>query len=148
MTTPPAHVYEIEIAAPPEAVWRAITEGDLTRRYFYETVVVSGWQTGSPIVYTGADGNRIVEGEVLACDPPRRLSYTWHALWSAAVAAEKPSRVTWELTRTPGGTRVALVHDEFDGETAVYHEVGGGWPGILERLKLVVEEAAQRVGGA
>ena len=38
------HVYSIYIKAAPERVWRAITDGDDTLRYYYGTRVASDWQ--------------------------------------------------------------------------------------------------------
>ena len=146
MNERPKHVFEVQIAAPPEAVWRAIIEGDLTRRYFFETTVESDWKPGSALVYRDHEGQRLVEGEVISCEPHIRLAYTWKALWSPEVAAEKPSRVTWELRPFEGGTRLTLVHDGFEAESTLYAEVGGGWPGILERMKLVVEEQVHAAG--
>ena len=48
------HVYAIEIKASPDRVWRAITDGDDTVRYYFDTRVASDWTPGSPLVYTYA----------------------------------------------------------------------------------------------
>ncbi|MGB3291404.1 MAG: SRPBCC domain-containing protein [Phormidesmis sp.] len=47
----------------------------------------------------------VVDCEVIALDPPRRLVYTWQTFGMSA-----PSTVTWLLTPTEGGTRVQLHH--------------------------------------
>src|SRR4029078_10789579 len=41
------HVYVIEIKATPERVWRAITDGDETVRYYFHTRVTSDWTPGA-----------------------------------------------------------------------------------------------------
>ena len=40
------HVYSVYIKAPPDRVWRAITDGDETVRYYYGTRVASDWAAG------------------------------------------------------------------------------------------------------
>ena len=47
--TKPVHVYRVYIAAPAEAVWNAVVDGDMTVRYFYGTRVVSTWEQGATI---------------------------------------------------------------------------------------------------
>lgn len=69
--TAPRHVYEIYIQAPPERVWQAITDPELTRQYYYGTGVYSDWKPGSPFRYTGEDGEGdSIVGEIVEIDPP------------------------------------------------------------------------------
>ncbi len=56
MSESPRHVYEVYIAATPEQVWRALTESEFTKQYYYGNTVESDWKPGSPMVYRGADG--------------------------------------------------------------------------------------------
>src|SRR6266542_4429204 len=50
------HVYTVFIKASPDRVWRAITDGDDTVRYYYGTRVQSDWTVGSAIRYAYPDG--------------------------------------------------------------------------------------------
>src|SRR5207302_1603434 len=59
------HVYSVYIQAPPERVWRAITDGDETARYYYGTRVASSWEPGAPLVYTYEDSTTAADGKVL-----------------------------------------------------------------------------------
>ena len=61
------------------------------------------------------------------------------ALYTPETAAEKPSRVTWEIEKLGDTCRLTLVHDEFDGENATYHSVEHGWSQILSGLKTLIE---------
>ena len=137
----PRQVYEVFINAPPERVWDAITKEEFTARYFHGTRVRSDLRPGQPFDYLAGDGSTpVVEGRVLESDPPRRLVHTWRALWSPEIAADAPSRVTWELTAMDGGvTKLTCVHDDFEGETATYREVAGGWMWVLSNLKTLLE---------
>jgi uncharacterized protein YndB with AHSA1/START domain/DNA-binding transcriptional ArsR family regulator len=137
----PRHLYEVFIKAPQERVWQAITNEEFTVRYFFGTRVRSELQPGSPFTYYSNDGSAtLVEGEVIESDPPRRLVHTWRSLWSPEMAADAPSRLTWELEPAGEGvTRLRVLHDEFDGETATYREVGGGWMWVISGLKTLLE---------
>jgi uncharacterized protein YndB with AHSA1/START domain/DNA-binding transcriptional ArsR family regulator len=136
---PPDHVITTYIKAPPEAVWRALTESDFTTRYYYRSTVESDWQAGSPYRYA-IDGETAIEGEILEADPPRRLVMTFSAVWDPALAADAPTHLSWELdVAGPGLTRLTVVHGGFEGETETYRQVTGGWSWILAGLKSLLE---------
>ena len=42
---------------------------------------------------------------VFEWDPPRRLVHEWQSLYDPELAAEEPSRVTWEIEPQDGGSR-------------------------------------------
>ncbi|MCX6024381.1 MAG: SRPBCC domain-containing protein [Chloroflexi bacterium] len=137
----PKQVYQLFIKAPPERVWEALTTSEFTTRYYYGCMLKTDLTVGSPFTYTYPDGSAaIVEGEVLACDPPRRLVHSYHSLWGP-LADDAPTRVTWELEAMPSGiTKLTVIHDDFDGETATYQGLaGGGWNWILSNLKTLLE---------
>jgi len=145
MTTPdlasarPAHVFTTFIRATPDAIWRALTESEFTTRYYYQSTVHSDWAVDSPYEYRVDDGLAI-EGRILEADPPRRLVMSFHAVWSPEVAADEPSRLTFEIEDTaPGVCRLAIVHDHLEGRDATRDEVAGGWPLILAGLKTLLE---------
>jgi uncharacterized protein YndB with AHSA1/START domain len=138
--TKPEFVYEMFVRATAEEVWRGLTSPEFTRQYFYGTEVASDWQVGSRVVYTNANGGRrVVEGEVVECEPPRRLTITWHALWSEEAAAESPSRVSFQIEPQEGVCRLRVVHDSFPDGSRVLEEVSQGWSGILSSLKSLLE---------
>ncbi len=65
---------------------------------------------------------------------------TFHATWAPDVAADQPSRVTWQITPIrEDACKLTLVHDGFEAETATYRAVGGGWTEALSRLKTLLE---------
>src|SRR3954452_14534724 len=96
--TAPRHIFETYIRATPEAIWRAITDPDFTRRYFHRTAVDSSFAPGAAVRYALPDGEDAVVGVIEEVDPPRRLVMTWRVLYDAAAAEEPPSRVEWILT--------------------------------------------------
>jgi uncharacterized protein YndB with AHSA1/START domain len=90
----------------------------------------------------------LIDGEVLEADPPRRLVQTWRALWSPELAAERPTRLTWEIDEDSNGlTRVTVTH-ELEGapvtaatvfSDAKVRQGGGGWSWVLSDLKSLLE---------
>ena len=136
--TAPAQVYEIYIRTTPERLWQALTEGELTKQYYYGASVRSDLTVGSPFRYFD-DDNMLLDGEVLEADPPRRLVTTFSALWSPEVAADPPSRLTWEIEPKGAACRLRMIHDDLAPDSATFHEVAGGWSHILSGLKTLLE---------
>ena len=115
-------VYRVYIKATPEAIWEAITNPEWTEKYGYggrsEYDLRPGGTTGRSRseemkAYGGPDV--IVDGEVIECDPPRKLVQTWRALWDPAMVAEGFKRLTWEIEPGKGGVTTLTVTHELDG---------------------------------
>lgn len=136
----PRLVYQIIIKAPPERVWEAITTPEFTARYYYGSTLKTDLAIGAPFTYHMPNGAPIVEGAVLASEPPRRLIHTYRSLWPP-LDQDAPTTVTWELEALPGGvTKVTVVHEDFQGETDTYKGLqSGGWTWILSNMKTLLE---------
>ena len=129
-------VYQVFIKATPEAVWEAITKPDFTKKFFYGAEIDA--TADRRVVKMGDQQD---EDPVFEFDPPRRLVHGWSSKWNEEMAAEEPSRVTWEIEpRDDGITLLTLVHDRLEGApktaTAVY---GQGWMMVLSGLKTLLE---------
>ena len=136
----PKHVYELFIRAPAEAVWQVITDDQKTPLWqHFDMNSRTEWRPGGSIEWLVGD-NVMVAGQIVSLNPPHRLVMTFQARWSPEVAADQPSRVTWEITTLgEDACKLTLVHDDFGGETATSQQVTGGWPEALSRLKTLVE---------
>jgi uncharacterized protein YndB with AHSA1/START domain len=141
MTATETQVYQVFIKASPEQIWEAITQPEFTTRYFYGSAVDSTLEPGSPFLSWTADrSQKLVDGEVLESDPPRRLAHTWRALYDEETAGEPHSRVTWEIEPQDGGvTKLTVVHDRLDAAPKTALSVAGGWPYVLSGLKTLLE---------
>ena len=137
--TAPAQVYEIYIRTTPERLWQALTDGELTKQYYYSSEVRSDLRVGSPFQYFDAGDQLLLDGEVLESDPPRRLVTTFSATWSPDVAADPPSRLTWEIEPMGAACRLRMIHEGLAPDSATAREVGGGWSHILSSLKTLLE---------
>ncbi len=137
--TAPAFVSTVYIRSTPEMIWRALTESDFTRRYYYGGAIDSTLEPGAPYRMT-VDGRLQIEGEIVEATPPRKLVQTFHGVWIEAMRADAPTRVTWEIEDAGHGvSRVTLVHEGLVEGSTTHEQVTGGWPYILSGLKSVLE---------
>lgn len=145
-----AIICEIEIAAPADRVFRALTDsGQLLRWFTDASCPVKSWQMdarlGGAYSYATEKGSVVVNGvsefechgEILEFDPPRLLVYTWIANWH--VDPQKKTIVRWELTPSATGTHVKVTHSGLAQEPAARTDYSGGWAGVVEKLKQFAE---------
>ena len=145
-----AVISEIDIAAPAERIFKALTDaGELKRWFTSPECPVKFWQmearVGGRYAYETEKGSIVVNGvsefechgEIVECDPPRLLVYTWIANWHDDTA--RRTVVRWELTPTSGGTHVKVTHSGLAQLPIARKDYAGGWPGVVEMLKKFVE---------
>ena len=149
MTTATAtttQVYRVFIKATPEQVWEAITNPDFTEKYFYGVRIDTKPTLRVTHAYDGSDSYG--EDPVLEWDPPKRLVHGWHSKWNPELAAEEPSRVTWEIVPRGEVCLLTVTHDDFDEGSKSYKSVRLGWNPILSGLKTLLETGEPLVIGA
>jgi len=143
-------VSEVEIAAPPERIFKALTDSaELSRWFSSPECPVKLWEMdarpGGRYRYATQPGtitvNQVSEfechGEVIECDPPRLLVYTWIANWHDDPTVR--TLVRWELTPKASGTHIKVTHSGLANLPVARKDYGGGWPGVVEMLKKFVE---------
>ena len=136
----PDHVYSVLIRATPDRVWRAITDGVETERYYYGTRVDSDWSLGGRVVYSYADGSVAADGEVLEIEPERRVLMSFHARWSPEIEAEGPVRMSWEIEPAGDGvSKLTVVTSGMVAGGVVQGEFAGGIVHIVSGLKTYLE---------
>jgi uncharacterized protein YndB with AHSA1/START domain len=136
------HVYTVFIQAPPERVWRAITDGDDTVRYYYGTRVSSEWQPGSPLRYDYQDGSVAADGQVVSIEPGRSVTMDFHPRWSAEIDAEGPIRMTWAVETTDDGNSKLTVTSAIKPGSVAAGEFKDGIAYIASGLKTLLETEA------
>jgi uncharacterized protein YndB with AHSA1/START domain len=139
-------VSEIDIAAPPDRVFKGICDPETVRRrapylnLFEMDLRVGGKWRLEITMPKPHHGVSIVkhDGEVLDIDPPRLLVYTWYANFHHD--PKHRSIVRWELTPTKSGTHVKVTHSGLASEPAACKDYAGGWPGVLQEVKTFAEK--------
>ena len=132
-------VYMAVIAAPREAVWKALTTPEFTRQYWHETAIVSDFTPGAEIRFETADGKDAVSGRILTADYPSELAYSWLFASEVEAGNTRESRVTFRLEALDLGTRLTVVHDELEPGSRTQEMVSFGWPHVISGLKTLLE---------
>ena len=140
----PEFIYVSYIETTPEKLWEALTSSDFTKRYWWNTSVISDWRVGSPFSLV-MDGITTDVGEVLEVDRPRRLSYTFHHVLSEASRKERPTKVVFNLEPYGKLVKLTLTHEDFEEGSVILDGISKGWPAILSSLKSMLESGTALV---
>lgn len=134
---------EIQIAAPPERVFQALTDPSQVVKWWGQTGVYrctkfecdlragGKWRSGG---VDGRGGPFEISGEYLEVDPPRVLASTWLATWTG----DAQTKVRWELEPVGKGTLVRLRHSGLAAHPKLA-ESYRGWPRMLGWLQALLE---------
>ena len=135
----------VTINAPRAKVWDALVNPDTIMQYMPVTSVVSEWEEGSPIVWTGEfQGKRFeVKGIILRFEAERLLEYE-HSLpifrSSEVVHSREHRSVTIELTDSEAQTHVAVTERGNKNKREFEHSEGS-WRMALNGMKALLEGA-------
>ena len=135
----------VTINAPRAKVWDALVNPDTIMQYMPVTSVVSEWEEGSPIVWTGEfQGKRFeVKGIILRFEAERLLEYE-HSLpifrSSEVVHSREHRSVTIELTDSEAQTHVAVTERGNKNKREFEHSEGS-WRMALNAMKALLEGA-------
>jgi uncharacterized protein YndB with AHSA1/START domain len=136
----PAIVYTIYVVSTPEKVWQALTSAEFSRKYFFGNAVEVDLRVGGAFIVRTPDGALHISGEVVECDPPRKLNFTFNVNWPALIEKLGPTLVTYEIEPVGAVVKLTLLqsHDRPLSDDIL---AGGrqGWPAILSSLKSLLE---------
>jgi uncharacterized protein YndB with AHSA1/START domain len=131
-------IYEVFIRTTPEKLWQALTDGELTKNYFFGEIFQSKWTAGSLWHSAGADGNRHVEGKVQKSEPPHLLTITWHVLYDPELSTEL-SKVTYLIEERGGVCKLTVTHELTTAPKTAKSVGKDGWSIVLSGLKTLLE---------
>ena len=134
----PGYVYVTYIRASAEQVWQALTDADLTARYWGHANV-SDWQPGSAWEHRRVNGSGAVDvvGEVMKAEPPTRLVITFEDSPGAEPPRE-PSVVTFLVEPHQDIVRLTVTHENLANQDML-NGISRGWPAVLANLKSLLE---------
>lgn len=136
----PLTVYTIYIVSTPEKVWEALTSAEFSKQYFFGNAVEVEPRLGGAFIVRTPDGALHISGEVLAYDPPRKLSVTFNVNWPELIEKLGPTLVTYDIEEVGDAVRLTMSegHDRPLSDDILS---GGrtGWPAILSGLKSLLE---------
>lgn len=120
---------------PPAAVWRALTDPALHARWWAAGDVrpVVGHRFSLDMGKWGQQACEVVEVQ-----PERLIRYRF-------ATGTLDTTISWQLTAVADGTRLTLIHEGFDLDSPMakqaFEGMKPGWPGILQRLGIVLDGA-------
>ena len=131
--------YNVPIAV----VWRAITDKDQMRQWYFEAmtdfVPEVGFETEFDVQHEGQTYPH--QWKVTEVVPEKRIAYGWRY-----GGLPGDSTVSWDLSETPDGTRLRLTHEGFetlsqDDPTVGREGCEAGWSYFLHQsLKAFLEQ--------
>ena len=130
---------QISIPATPGQVWEALTNPNLTKKYFFNSEVHSDWKQGHPITFKGKMFfifSFEMKGTILEIIPQKLLKYNLKNAKS-----DSTSTVTETLSYNNGITTMTVTDDVGEGEGAEkrYKRSVKGWDKILSGLQDLLE---------
>ena len=137
--TIPDYVYTTYIRATPEQVWHALTDPDITGRYWGHAQV-SDWRVGSKVDHVRTDGSGIADasGTVVEFDPPHRLTFGFDDPKLIDDPAFEQSLVTFEIESHRDIVKLTLTQSRLRTEEDL-QAISQGWPSVLANLKTLLE---------
>jgi uncharacterized protein YndB with AHSA1/START domain len=129
------------IKAGPDEVWKALTDKESIKKYFFGTEAISDWEVGSSLIFQGEWEGKTYQdkGTILAADAGKLLQYNyWSGFSGLEDMPENYSLVTYRLSSELDQCTLTLTQEGFAGEEAKAHSEGG-WTMVLDNLKKLLE---------
>ncbi|HEY3667400.1 MAG TPA: SRPBCC domain-containing protein [Polyangiaceae bacterium] len=142
----------IEIAAPPERVFQAVTSDELVRwwgsadtyrttRWTGDVRVGGAWRAD----YAPNGGRPFsTQGEFQELDAPRLFVQTWRYVDADWDPSGRVTTITWRFEPTETGTRVLVRHEGFGDAHASCDNHAAGWERVLGWLAEHIADARRR----
>lgn len=137
------------INATKSAVWNALTDPALIKKYFFGTNTITTWQPGTPIKFEGEwQGKKYHDkGTVLQNIKEQLLQFDY---WSSMSGIEdKPENymiVTYSLQGTDNNVTLTLKQENIPDEKTRDHSMNN-WKKVLADLKKMLETYQDTVTG-
>jgi len=123
-------------------VWKAITDPEMIKQYFFGTDVKTNWKEGSPINYSGTwKGKEYSDkGQILKVEKEKRLEHThWSSLSGTEDIPENYFHIIYELEERENDTVLTVTQVGCMSEDSYQHSAQN-WEMVLQQLKELVEK--------
>ena len=130
------------INATPEKIWKALTDPETIKQYFFGTNVKTDWKAGSPITYWGTWKGRDYEdkGEIIKVEKEKYLEHThWSSLSGTEDKPENYFHVSYEIEPREKDSVLCITQEGLMTEDAAKHSEEN-WDMVLQQLKSLLEK--------
>jgi uncharacterized protein YndB with AHSA1/START domain len=132
----------ITIKATKANVWKALTNPEQIKKYFFGTETKSDWRVGSTITFGGVwDGKPYLDkGTILQIEAEKILKYNY---WSSFAGTEdipaNYANVTYQLSGRDGEILYTVTQDSIKSSEALEHSKQN-WQMIMKSMKELLEQ--------
>ena len=131
----------VRIEAAVEKVWDALTNPEMTKKYFFNCEAISDWEVGSRLDFrTTMEGKDtvVVSGIITAIEPNSALE---HSCYMPEFENDPSNHtdVTYKIESENGATVISVSQGPFEDEEKRNH-TNFSWDIVLSGLKQVLEE--------
>lgn len=132
----------LEIEAPPQEVWRVLTDSELVREwaaaYGEGMSIRTNWREGGTVAWRDADGAVRADGRIAALEPMRLLRFEY----SQTELADNQAYVdTYAISPTPRGARLEFTSGPFEDKVA--DRIDRQAAAAIMEIKGLAEESAE-----
>jgi uncharacterized protein YndB with AHSA1/START domain len=134
---------EITINAPVAQVWKALTDPEIVKQYFFGTnLVVKEWKVGGTILYKGEwQGKQYEDKGIILEYIPEKLLVTnyWSGFSGKPDVPENYQRITYTLIPVNGATKLTIKQENVPSEESKKHSEQN-WAMVLDGMKKLLEK--------
>jgi len=132
-------VYTTYIKTTPEKLWKALTNTEFMKQYWFGMSCTSEWTPGSRWELHSSDGEIYDAGEVTESVPPTRLVIRWRHEKRPELKAEGYSLCVFDIETVGEAVKLTVTHGMEMSHSKTIEAVSGGWPKVLSNLKSLLE---------
>jgi uncharacterized protein YndB with AHSA1/START domain len=132
----------IDIKAPADKVWNALTDAEIVKKYFFGTNQITDWQQGSDIIWTGEwEGKTYRDhGKILEITSGTYLKYSyWSSMGGTEDKPENYQIVSLKLTEADGVTTLQITQENIKDEASKEHSEQN-WQYIYGSMRDMLEK--------
>jgi uncharacterized protein YndB with AHSA1/START domain len=138
-------VYVTYIRATPQRLWLALTSQEFAQQYWLGAYPDADWKVGGSWKLMLPDRRVADAGEIVAFEPPKRLSIRWRNE-KPELKAEGWSLCTMEIEPVGDAVKLTVTHSIEREGSKLIDAVSGGWPQVLSNLKSLLETGSVVLG--
>lgn len=131
----------IEINAPVEKVWDALTNPEIVKKYLFGTNLKANWEIGGDITYSGEWEGKAYQdkGKIQDLEVNKKLHTTyWSSMSGTEDKEENYDAVDYDLEENDGKTTLSITQSNDRSQESVDHSMKN-WEQVLGEMKKMLE---------
>lgn len=140
MVTKHIALFETIIQSEITTVWNALTNPDMVNKYFFGSQLLTTWEPGTPIMFTGEwEGQPYCDkGQVIDYEHNKKLEFSYLSSWSQK--EDIPENYLWvayEVENLGDSTKLVIRQSNYSEELASHSKEN--WAQVVEAMRKIIE---------